>query len=201
MLGKKNRALDIISPGTKFDPGYARLLILVSIFSVLQLFIALYAQHHAGAEPCRFCVLIRADVVFIAITSAAAFVGRRSLMVRTAMVFCSLITSLVGLTHAFSLLIEEGMIQAMEKSGGCLFSSVFPSWAPLDTLFPHVFQPRAICGDAQWLLFGIPSSVLTFFIFSAYSIVFCYGIYLSFKKSRSPLIDPESAAPASVHLS
>jgi disulfide bond formation protein DsbB len=184
-----------------FKSDYAHLLLWISFVSILQLFIALYAQHHDGADPCRLCVLIRADVIIIAITSAAAFIGRRSLQIRTIMVFCSLIASLFGLTHAFSLLIEEGMFKGLETSSGCVFSSVFPSWAPLDTLLPYVFEPRAICGDSQWIVLGVPSSVLTFIIFSAYIIAFCYGIYLSFKKPHSSHIDPNSGTPTSARLS
>lgn len=161
-----------------------RLLLWASLLAVLQLIIALYAQHYKGEEPCRLCVLIRADILFIAITSATGYFWRQRKSTKAVLASFAFMGSLVGTLHSFSLMTEERFLGSLEKPGGCTFSSVFPNWLPLDHWLPDVFEPRAICGDAQWNLFGLPASLVTIAFFFTYAFYFSCEILISLRRKN-----------------
>lgn len=159
----------------------ARFLLWIALFSVFQLCLALYAQHHAGIEPCRLCVLIRADILLIAIAGFAGYFGWRHKPVKMLANGLALVAAGAGLLHAYSLLRAEGVLFALDDlSQNCRNPKAFPDWFALDVWLPQVFGASAICGAQPWALAGFPMSLMSLLVFFACFIIFCYRFYSAF---------------------
>ncbi|WP_265288597.1 disulfide bond formation protein B [Verminephrobacter eiseniae] len=171
----------------------ARFLLWITLFAIFQLCLALYAQHFAGVEPCRLCVLIRSDILAIAIAGFIGYSGWQRQPIKVAATGIVLLTAGAGFLHAYSLLGEEGFLFPADESGSCKNPMVFPDWFALDVSLPPVFESRAICAEAQRALPGLPMSLMPLLVFLACFILFCCRIHAAFDRvGKARCVHPAS---------
>lgn len=104
---------------------------------------AVLTQIFMDWQPCVLCVEIRAWMLGAGLlfTLAAMVPGGGVRRAVTALgTFCAIGAAWSGY-HLLS--IEQGWVQSFS----CSPFARFPSWLPLQTWWPTVFQPQAICGD------------------------------------------------------
>lgn len=153
----KSKFIDLIKNKQLF--GY--FLIAISLGSEA---LALFIQYGLGYQPCSLCVLMRSAVALMGIAGLVQIVlpdGKIDWF-KKPLVFLSSVASIywmLGFTYE-GLMIEKGKMIAT-----CSTSSPFPSFLPLDSIFPFIFQPHGICGVSPTLFADITLMELSLFGF------------------------------------
>lgn len=157
------------------------LLLLVSALSLEGA--ALYFQYQLGYQPCIKCVYIRAAFAGIAVSALIGFLCPRSVLLRTLAIAGWLAAAIYGMQQAAELLEMEQMM----LTGGffsCSLFAEFPSWLPLDSWLPAVFEPTGTCGDTSWQFLNKSMAfwswaILWAYVLSAAVILVCQPVRVS----------------------
>ncbi|MDF7671241.1 disulfide bond formation protein DsbB [Orbaceae bacterium ESL0721] len=131
-------------------------------------FTALYFQHGLGLAPCTLCIYQRCAIFGIMIASLIALITPQNLFFRLIAIFLWLFSAFKGfqlaLFHAH-LQFEPNLIDT------CSINVQFPSWLPLNTLFPSLFNAYGFCAEKIWTFLTIEMSQWMIIIFIGYFIV------------------------------
>ena len=113
--------------------------------------VALFYQHILDELPCVLCIHVRLLMLALILVSlVAVFIRRFQWLNATAHLLTVLVAALL-LERSYQLLgTERGF-----TFGDCGMDLGLPSWLPLDSWFPAVFQVQTSCGYTPELLFGI----------------------------------------------
>jgi disulfide bond formation protein DsbB len=112
---------------------------------------ALYYQYVLDYYPCVLCVQIRACIGIIMIAALIGIFGSTWRPSRTIAHLTGLFGSGLMLERSYQTLgVEKGFID-----GSCSLTSGFPSWIPLNEVWPAVFEPLESCGYTPLLPLGI----------------------------------------------
>ncbi len=113
--------------------------------------VALFYQHVLGEPPCVLCIHSRICVLAGILFGIVGLFGAKVTAVRfTAQI--GLLTSLLMLLSKSwtTVLVERGLYD-----GNCGMDPGFPTWFPLDSWFPNLFQVWTMCGFTPNFLFGL----------------------------------------------
>ena len=115
--------------------------------------VALYLQHVLQVEPCNECIYIRTGVLGIVVAGVIGALAPRYLVMRL-IGLAAWLGALCWSLYRVNLLL--GLEQAVRegKEASCKRFRGFPDWMPLDTWWPEVFEPRAMCGMVSWTFLG-----------------------------------------------
>jgi protein dithiol:quinone oxidoreductase len=114
---------------------------------------ALFLQHGLHVEPCNECIYIRAGVAGVGVAGLIAALAPRFIALRLAALAVWSGALAWGLYRA-NLLLNLEQIVRDGGQGSCARFKGFPSWMPLETWFPDMFEPRAMCGEVSWTFLG-----------------------------------------------
>ncbi len=124
---------------------------LIAVF-ILAEGVGLFAQHYLGLQPCANCVLIRAWLCLLLIGGIYSLTTNKMFpkkgVIKQFNVLVTYALGYVGLIKAVNLSVTNASLERGKSMfSSCSIESPFPSWMPLDSWIPEVFEPRAICGD------------------------------------------------------
>ncbi len=113
---------------------------------------ALYFQHVKHYYPCELCIYVRVWVAALFLLSLLALgVTRRR--------WGRVISSLAGLGLSLGLALETWNLIKVEYNIGhgsaCGFKANFPTWAPLDTWMPWMFEVQDMCQATPPVFLGL----------------------------------------------
>lgn len=113
--------------------------------------VALFYQHVLNEPPCVLCIQARLWVLGILLAGGLGVALRQQLWGRL-LAQSVLIISLIGLLQRswIGVQIERG-----SYDGACGMEPGFPSWLPLDSWVPNVFQVWSMCGYSPLMPFGL----------------------------------------------
>lgn len=140
----------------------------VLTLSALTLFIsALYFQYVLGYAPCIKCVYQRFAI------SALVLVGLFGLWTHQFAVGRWLAFAGWAVAAAWGMKIahDQVVVENIVRSGGfssCALFAEFPTWLPLDSWIPSVFQPSGVCGEVAWQFLGYSMPFWMRIIFGIY---------------------------------
>ncbi len=151
--------------------------LLILLFGLSLELIALYFQYQLGYGPCVLCVEIRAIVFGIIVIALLGMLLSSNRFMANIM---NLLLAGAGvsfyLKSDYLLLIERNLVE-----GSCGFKANFPSWMPLDTWLPSVFEPWEACGYTPMLWFNITMAegliYCSIFIFALGAISFLLNLF------------------------
>jgi disulfide bond formation protein DsbB len=115
--------------------------------------VALYLQYVVQVEPCNECIYVRVGVLGIALAGLLGAMAPRYLALR----LLALAAWLSALAWSLSRIVLLLDLERLVRAGGeasCQRFKGFPDWMPLDTWWPGVFEPRAMCGTVSWMFLG-----------------------------------------------
>lgn len=113
--------------------------------------VGLFYQHVLGEPPCVLCVQYRAWILAGSVFGLFGLLFHKISSVRFAAqigVMLCLIKMLLT-THT-TVLVERGLYE-----GSCGMDPGFPSWFPLDTWLPNMFEVWTMCGYTPNFIFGL----------------------------------------------
>lgn len=112
--------------------------------------VALYFQYRLEEEPCALCIHIRIYMVSLMI------VGLLGTLINSALARIILHWVCGGLSTGLALKcwelfgVERGFIE-----GSCQVDAGLPSWFPLESWIPSLFEARGFCGNSPEVALGI----------------------------------------------
>jgi disulfide bond formation protein DsbB len=138
---------------------------------------ALYFQYGMDLAPCVLCVYQRAAVAGILLAGLVGALAP-SLPLLRLLGYAGIATAaFIGIdlaTHHVA--IQRG------EAFGCAFFAEFPSWAPLDTWLPAVFQPTGACGEIHWRFLGRNMPEWMQIVFGAYLAALGYALVMEVRR-------------------
>ena len=124
----------------------------IALMSFALLASALFFQHVLDALPCEICVYVRVWIAAIGLVALLALGIKRWF-------YGKLFAQITTIILSFGLTVETWNLIQIEYNighgGACGFFANFPSWAPLDKWFPHIFEVQELCAATPEVLFGI----------------------------------------------
>lgn len=131
---------------------------------------ALYFQYAMGLEPCVMCIYQRTAVIGILLGGLPALLKPDNVIARGISLLVTLVSSLWGLQIAYT------HVQMQNPENFMLLLSCdvipnFPTWLPLHTMLPAIFEARGTCGDIDWAFLGLSMPYWMMIIFAGYSVV------------------------------
>jgi protein dithiol:quinone oxidoreductase len=146
----------------------SRLAWFLLFFSTLSFEItALYFQHGLGLAPCTLCIYQRCAIFGIMLASIIGLIAPKYTIIRLIGIFIWLFSAYKG----FTLAIFHAHLQFEPNlSDTCSINVQFPTWLPLDTWFPSLFNAYGSCADKIWTFLTIEMSQWMIIIFACYII-------------------------------
>lgn len=142
---------------------------------------ALFFQHGLHLAPCTLCIYQRVVLLGIMVASLIALIAPKRLLCRLAAIFVWLYCAYEGFHLAF----QQARLQfAPSLSDTCSINVQFPSWLPLDSWLPNVFNATGSCAEKLWSFLTIEMSQWMIIIFSCYFIV---GLLVLIAQFFSPI--------------
>ncbi|WP_085247694.1 disulfide bond formation protein DsbB [Gilliamella mensalis] len=130
--------------------------------------IALYFQHGLGLAPCTLCIYQRCAILGIMLAGIVGLIAPGNFIFRLIGTFIWLFSAYQG----FCLATFHAHLQFEPNlSDTCTINVQFPTWLPLDTLFPSMFKAYGSCADKIWTFLTIEMSQWMIIIFACYLIV------------------------------
>lgn len=114
--------------------------------------VALFYQYQLDYGPCVLCVQIRAWIAGLMLVMATLLLVRHT--PRRVVTLANLLLLLLASGFVYSAYITLGIERGF-VDGSCSLQQPFPSWLPLHTWLPVLFEPWETCGYTPELLFGI----------------------------------------------
>lgn len=114
---------------------------------------ALFLQHVLQVEPCNECIYIRAGVLGIALAGLIGALAPSYRPMRL-LALAGWVGALGWSLSRVVLLLDLERIVAAGGDASCKRFKGFPDWLPLEQWLPHVFEPRATCGEVSWTFLG-----------------------------------------------
>ncbi|MGD1527123.1 disulfide bond formation protein B [Vibrio owensii] len=117
---------------------------------------ALFYQYILEEMPCKLCVHVRAYLLLLLISGVLGILWNRK--ERSGHLIGQVTIYLLGMAGVGGAWHSASEAVKIETSlfGTCSFEAGFPSWMPLDTWFPWIFEPKALCGKGPDF-FGVMS--------------------------------------------
>lgn len=147
----------------------------------------LYFQYELRLPPCVNCVYERAFFLSFIIAGFLGFLSPNFFITR----FLAVITFFMG--SIGGLLISLDHLESYANTSlasSCKIRADFPSFLPLDSWMPWMFQPTAACDKLDWELLGLNMPQWIAITFSVGCLVgLCFFISLFFKKKRDNYIN------------
>ena len=159
----------------------------VFLFAIAMEVTGLFVQYKMGYDPCDNCVIVRAYIALIGIMGLALMAASTITSCRTKLISIS-VMYLIGIYAAFQALLhswDNHLIEAGLKISTCGFDSPFPSYLPLDTYLPSVFEKNGICGTKIYIYNEYTLTDLSIFAFAvmiATSVTLLIAFVFSVKK-------------------
>lgn len=143
---------------------------------------ALVYQYVLYYDPCVLCVHIRAWILGILVASILGLLLRNS---RLGLIISNLLVLLCSLGFAErayqTLGTEMGFV-----TGACSMNPNYPSFLPLNTWLPSVFEPLTSCGYTPWVIPQILSMAQTLM---AVAVILVIGMLLMLLASLRRPVD------------
>jgi disulfide bond formation protein DsbB len=113
--------------------------------------VALFYQHILNQAPCVLCIHARVWTLIGTFFALLGLALHRSTIGRL-VAQSGLLVSLACLLYKswLGVLIERGLYES-----SCNMDAGFPTWLPLNSWFPNVFEVWAMCGSSPELVFGL----------------------------------------------
>ena len=132
---------------------------------------ALVYQHGLGYLPCELCIYIRVWIALLASVSLLGVIAHPWLLPRLAVTGLALGVTIGLLKDTWQLL---GIENGWTEGGSCGFFAKFPTWAPLDSWLPQVFEVQEFCQSTPIILYRISmADVLAFVAVSFVTSLVC----------------------------
>lgn len=129
---------------------------------------ALYFQHGLGLAPCTLCIYQRCAILGIMLASIIGLIAPKKIIARLIGIFIWLFSAYKG----FALAIFHAHLQFEPNlSDTCSINVQFPTWLPLDSWFPSLFNAYGSCADKIWTFLTIEMSQWMIIIFACYFII------------------------------
>jgi len=117
--------------------------------------VALYYQYELGFEPCVICIKMRVVLAGIFIASIIGLLLKSISILRLATeISIALMGGVLAMLSWEMIKIEKG-----ETMSSCSFNPSLgdwlPSWLPVETWVPYLFEIKASCGVTPELAFGV----------------------------------------------
>lgn len=122
------------------DPKSVGIMLILASFG-MELF-GLFTQYFLGFEPCANCVQIRLLIIFIAMAGVLHYFSGESFTTK----IMTLSLSIVSIYYSLKISWENHLIETGQVLSNCSQSSPFPSFIPLDSWLPVLFEPKGPCG-------------------------------------------------------
>lgn len=123
----------------------------LTVFSLLNLVVALYYQYALNEWPCVLCIQIRLWFSVLLLAGISGFFLRHYPWPR-------LLSHLASLLVALGLLERSYMLLGTEKGfvfSDCGFDAGLPAWLALEDWLPWLYRVETSCGYTPELLLGI----------------------------------------------
>ncbi|WP_392560345.1 disulfide bond formation protein DsbB [Orbus mooreae] len=138
---------------------------------------ALFFQHGLNLAPCTLCIYQRVTLLGIVFACLVAMIGPKYIIFRLLAIFIWLYCAVEG----FNLATFQARLQfAPSLTDTCSINVQFPSWLPLNSWFPNVFNATGSCSEKLWSFLTIEMSQWMIIIFSCYFIVGCIILLAQF---------------------
>ncbi len=127
---------------------------------------ALFFQYQMLLEPCVLCVYERTAILGILLAGIVGSIAPALFVVRWFGLLLWASSAIWGLQLAMK---HTGIQLFPSPSNTCDFVANYPSWLPLDSWLPAIFEPTGFCDEIQWQFYGytMPQTMIG-----------VYGIYL-----------------------
>lgn len=123
----------------------------LSVFSLLNLVVALYYQYALDEWPCVLCIQIRLWFSVLLLIGIIGFFLRHYPWPRLLSHLASLLVTLGLVERSYMLLgTEKGFVFS-----DCGFDTGLPAWLALESWLPWLYRVEASCGYTPELLLGI----------------------------------------------
>lgn len=135
-----------------------------------------YFQGFLNLAPCEVCVYIRLSMAVIFFGAVLAAVYPRHILFKTVGYLLMGWSVIRGLLWSIDL---NATIQAVASGHSSTCSATllaFPFGLPLDTWFPSIFMPMALCGEDTWRLLGFNMAQYTILIYAVYLLLMLLGL-------------------------
>ncbi|EKO3743680.1 hypothetical protein DI392_13490 [Vibrio albus] len=119
----------------------------------------LFTQYYLGFEPCANCVQIRLFILFLGIAGILHIFANQNDITKIS----TLLLSLIGTYFALQFSWDNHLIETGQKLSSCSYGSPFPSFMPLDSWFPTMFEAKGPCGTPSPLYGNITFTDLSIF--------------------------------------
>ncbi|WP_081324231.1 disulfide bond formation protein B [Vibrio cyclitrophicus] len=119
----------------------------------------LFTQYYLGFEPCANCVQIRLFILFIGIAGILHLFSNENYIIK----ICTLLLSIIGTYFSLQFSWDNHLIETGQKLSSCSYGSPFPSFIPLDSWLPILFEAKGPCGTAAPLYESITFTDLSIF--------------------------------------
>lgn len=142
--------------------------LLLFLSSLVFELIALYFQHGLGLAPCTLCIYQRCAILGILFASLIALINPKNIVLRVMAILLWLYSAIQG----FQLAHFQAKLQfAPTLFDTCSINVDFPSWLPLNSWLPNLFNAYGSCADKSWSFLTIEMSQWMVIIFSCYILV------------------------------
>jgi disulfide bond formation protein DsbB len=157
--------------------------VLLSFSALTLLLLALYFQYGMSLGPCTKCVYQRFAIVGILLAGLVGMWGRESALLRWSAYIGWAVAAGWGLKIAH----DQVLVEELVKNGGfstCAVFAEFPSWLPLDSWIPFIFNPTGVCGDIAWQFLGYSMPFWMRIVFAVYLLAVLVVMASQLKKHK-----------------
>lgn len=146
--------------------------------------VALYFQYAMQLNPCVMCVYQRAAVFGLIISALPAAIAPTSFLARTVSFSGWVISAIWGLVIAYE------HVQMQNPDNFLLLMSCdvfpnFPTWLPLHTMLPWMFEPTGTCGGIDWQFIGYSMPQWMTIVFAIYTVIAAFVLAMRIVKTKS----------------
>lgn len=121
--------------------------------------VGLIVQYGMGIPPCSNCVITRAFICLIGLAGILITIGNKTN--KTIFYHLGYLSCLTGTLGANYFNYDNFLIESGEKIATCSLESPFIEQLPLDSWFPSLFEPNAMCGTAVEVFGNITLTEIT----------------------------------------
>lgn len=131
-------------------------------------FTALYFQHALDLPPCTLCIYQRLAILGILFAGILASISPKNGILRIIAILIWLFSAFKGVTLAY----QQARLQFEPTLADvCSINVEFPSWLPLNSWFPSIFNAYGSCSEKLWSFLTLEMSQWMIIIFISYVIV------------------------------
>lgn len=156
--------LNLLSQYSRMRFSWILLLLSTLIFEAT----ALFFQHGMNLAPCTLCIYQRVTLLGILLASLIGLAAPKKILCRIIAIFIWLYSAIEGFNLAF---LQARLQFAPSLTDTCSINVQFPSWLPLNSWFPNIFNATGPCSEKLWSFLTIEMSQWMIIIFSCYFIV------------------------------